>query len=39
MILGVSLKMNEETREIITNMMIKGFNDVMSEAGTKVTGG
>ena len=39
MILGVSLKMNEEAREVITNLMIKGFNDAVNEAGSKVTGG
>eukprot|EP01015_Nassula_variabilis_P028925 TRINITY_DN6115_c0_g1_i20.p2 TRINITY_DN6115_c0_g1~~TRINITY_DN6115_c0_g1_i20.p2 ORF type:complete len:145 (+),score=32.70 TRINITY_DN6115_c0_g1_i20:376-810(+) len=39
MILGVSLKMDENSREIVTNLMISGFNDAVNEAGTKVTGG
>ena len=39
MILGVSLRMTPEEREIITREMIRGFNDTANLAGTKVTGG
>lgn len=39
MILGVSLQMKENEREIITREMMKGFNDKAKEAGTLVTGG
>lgn len=39
MILGVSLQMRENEREIITREMMKGFNDKAREAGTNVTGG
>jgi len=39
MILGVSLMMNEEQREIVTREMMRGFNDCATEAGTLVTGG
>jgi selenide,water dikinase len=39
MILGVSLKMAEKEREIITREMIRGFNDAANEAGTIITGG
>ncbi len=39
MILGVSLKMAEEAREIVTREMIRGFNDCASEAKTIITGG
>ena len=39
MILGVSIQMRENEREIITRNLIKGFNDKAIEAGTNVTGG
>lgn len=39
MILGVSLLMREDEREIITREMMKGFNTKAIEAGTSVTGG
>lgn len=39
MILGVSLKMSESERDIVTTAMIRGFNDLALEAGTNVTGG
>ena len=39
MILGVSLVMQEEHREIVTREMIRGFNDCADEAGTMITGG
>jgi len=39
MILGVSLQMNEQAREIVTREMIRGFNDCATEAGTSITGG
>ena len=39
MILGVSLKMKEGEREIVTREMIKGFNDCAYEAQTMITGG
>jgi len=39
MILGVSLMMNEDQREIVTREMIRGFNDCATEAETKITGG
>lgn len=39
MILGVSLQMQEQHREIVTREMIRGFNDCASEAKTMITGG
>lgn len=39
MILGVSLKMGEKEREIVTREMIRGFNDAANEASTLITGG
>lgn len=39
MVLGISLKMKENEREIITNLMIKGFNDCALKAETTITGG
>lgn len=39
MILGVSLQMQENDREIVTREMMRGFNDCATEAGTKITGG
>ena len=34
MILGVSRKMNEAEKEIVTREMIRGFNDAANEAST-----
>jgi len=34
MILGVSLDMDDKEKEIVTNLMIKGFNDTANEAKT-----
>jgi len=31
--------MNENERQIVTEHMIKGFNDCANEAGTSITGG
>lgn len=39
MVLGVSLTMLEQHREIVTREMIRGFNDCALEAGTLITGG
>lgn len=39
MILGISLKMNEKEKEVVTKQMIQGFNDCAKEAETMVTGG
>lgn len=39
MILGVSRKMSELEKEIVTREMIRGFNDASIEAQTMVTGG
>lgn len=39
MVLGVSLQMKPNEREVITREMIRGFNDCATEAGTKITGG
>lgn len=39
MVLGVSLLMKPEERQIITREIIRGFNDKAVEAGTKITGG
>ena len=39
MILGVSLKMSEEEREVTTRLMMQGFSDKAREAKTNVTGG
>jgi selenide, water dikinase len=39
MILGVSIKMAEKEREIVTREMIRGFNDAANEAETLITGG
>jgi selenide,water dikinase len=39
MVLGISLKMNEKEREVVTSLMIQGFDDCAKEAGTTVTGG
>lgn len=39
MILGISLQMKENHREIVTREMIRGFDDCAKEAGTSITGG
>lgn len=39
MILGISLAMREEHRQIVTREMIRGFDDCAKEAGTQITGG
>ncbi|KAL1110405.1 hypothetical protein AAG570_007936 [Ranatra chinensis] len=39
MLLGVSSKMTEKERDIITPLLIKGFKDAAAEADVKVTGG
>lgn len=39
MILAASRDMHERERDICTREMIRGFNDLATEAGTKVTGG
>lgn len=39
MVLGISLDMKEDEREIVTREMIKGFNDCALEAETLITGG
>lgn len=39
MLLGVSTDMSAKEREVVTSLMIKGFNDLAKEAGTSVNGG
>jgi selenide,water dikinase len=39
MILGASLKMTEQERDVCNSLMIKGFNEVAQAAGTSITGG
>ncbi len=39
MLLGVSSDMTAKEREVVTSLMIKGFNDLAKEAGTSVNGG
>lgn len=39
MILGVSLDMNDKERDVVTTLLIQGFNDLAKIAGTNVTGG
>lgn len=39
MILGISLQMQENEKEIVTREMMRGFNDCAEEAGAKITGG
>ncbi|XP_020831267.1 selenide, water dikinase 2 isoform X1 [Phascolarctos cinereus] len=39
MLLSISQKMNEEEREKIMPLMVKGFRDAAEEGGTSVTGG
>jgi hypothetical protein len=34
MVLGISLKMNEKEREVVTSLMIQGFDDCAKEAGS-----
>lgn len=39
MLLGVSNQMTLKEREVVTPLVIKGFNDLALEAGTTVNGG
>lgn len=39
MLLGVSTDMTAKEREVVTTLMIKGFDDLAKEAGTSVNGG
>lgn len=39
MLLGVSTDMTAKEREVVTTLMIQGFNDLAKEAGTSVNGG
>lgn len=39
MVLAVSLKMTELEREVVTSLMIQGFNSIAIEAETTITGG
>eukprot|EP01118_Nematostelium_gracile_P005790 TRINITY_DN1840_c0_g1_i1.p1 TRINITY_DN1840_c0_g1~~TRINITY_DN1840_c0_g1_i1.p1 ORF type:complete len:312 (+),score=74.29 TRINITY_DN1840_c0_g1_i1:300-1235(+) len=39
MILGASNEMPKEKRDIVTKLMVKGFNDTVKDAGSEVTGG
>merc|ERR1712061_272007 len=39
MILGISLEMRENDREVVTREMMRGFNDCAEEAGASITGG
>lgn len=39
MLLAASLDMKPDVRNIVTKLMIKGFNDCAKEAGVEVTGG
>jgi len=39
MLLAASLDMSETDRNIVSRLMIEGFNEAAKEAGTKVTGG
>ena len=39
MILGVCRDMKSHERDVVTTMMIQGFNDLAHVAGTNVTGG
>lgn len=39
MLLGVSNKLNEKERDVVIPLLMRGFHDLASEAGTKVTGG
>lgn len=39
MLLGVSTDMTAKERDVVTKLIIKGFNDLAKEAGTSVNGG
>jgi len=39
MLLAASNEMPEDCRDIVTKMILRGFNDLANEAGTAVTGG
>lgn len=39
MLLGVSIDMTSKEREVVTSLIINGFNDLAKEAGTTVNGG
>ncbi|KAJ1358998.1 putative selenide, water dikinase [Parelaphostrongylus tenuis] len=39
MLLGVAVDLNEQERDIVVSMFIKGFKDAAHSAGTKVRGG
>jgi len=39
MILGASTEMTKKQRDVVTGLLIKGFNDTATEAETEVTGG
>jgi selenide,water dikinase len=39
MVLGVSTKMNELEKEVVTSQLIEGFDATAKEAGSIVTGG
>jgi selenide,water dikinase len=39
MVLGISIEMSEQAREVVTREMIRGFDDCAKDAGTKITGG
>ena len=39
MVLGVSRLMDAKESEIVTKLMIKGFQDTADEASTTITGG
>lgn len=39
MVMAVSTKLSERQRDIVVPLLIKGFKDLATEAGTRVTGG
>ncbi|XP_064477510.1 inactive selenide, water dikinase-like protein [Ornithodoros turicata] len=39
MVMGVSTKLSDKQRDVVVPALVKGFNDLAHEAGTKVTGG
>lgn len=39
MVMGVSTKLTDKQRDVVVPLLIKGFNDLAAEAGTRVTGG
>lgn len=39
MLLGVSTQLQLKEREVVTKLVIKGFNDLAKEAGTSINGG